>query len=68
MSGRVVDFEIPTSDTDLARAFYGAAFGWEMVDMPGKQTVGDMGFAAYFKDPEGNSMGLWQDTGSARAQ
>lgn len=26
-----------------------------------KQTVGDMGFAAYFKDPEGNLVGLWQN-------
>ena len=26
-----------------------------------KQTVGDMGFAAYFKDPEGNLIGLWQN-------
>ena len=26
-----------------------------------KQAVGDMGFAAYFKDPEGNVMGLWQN-------
>jgi hypothetical protein len=25
-----------------------------------KVTVGDMGFSAYFKDPEGNIMGLWQ--------
>ena len=25
-----------------------------------KIPVGDMGFAAYFKDPEGNVMGLWQ--------
>lgn len=25
-----------------------------------KLTVGDMGFAAYFKDPEGNILGLWQ--------
>jgi predicted enzyme related to lactoylglutathione lyase len=25
-----------------------------------KQPVGDMGFAAYFKDPEGNLMGLWE--------
>jgi predicted enzyme related to lactoylglutathione lyase len=25
-----------------------------------KQPVGDMGFAAYFKDPEGNLLGLWQ--------
>ena len=26
-----------------------------------KQPVADMGFAAYFKDPEGNLMGLWQN-------
>lgn len=26
----------------------------------GKQTVGDMGYSAYFKDTEGNIMGLWQ--------
>jgi predicted enzyme related to lactoylglutathione lyase len=26
----------------------------------GRQQVGDMGWAAYFKDIEGNSMGLWQ--------
>lgn len=25
-----------------------------------KQAVGDMGWTAYFKDVEGNSMGLWQ--------
>jgi len=25
-----------------------------------KEQVGEMGFAAYFKDPEGNLMGLWQ--------
>jgi predicted enzyme related to lactoylglutathione lyase len=25
-----------------------------------KQVVGDMGFSAYFKDPEGNLLGLWQ--------
>jgi predicted enzyme related to lactoylglutathione lyase len=25
-----------------------------------KSPVGDMGFAAYFKDPEGNILGLWQ--------
>jgi len=26
-----------------------------------KQPVGDMGFAAYFKDSEGNVVGLWQN-------
>ncbi len=25
-----------------------------------KQAVGDMGFAAYVKDPEGNVVGLWE--------
>jgi predicted enzyme related to lactoylglutathione lyase len=25
-----------------------------------RQTVGDMGFAAYFRDPEGNLVGLWE--------
>jgi predicted enzyme related to lactoylglutathione lyase len=28
-----------------------------------KAPVGDMGFAAYFKDPEGNLLGLWQTGG-----
>ena len=27
-----------------------------------KQAVGEMGFSAYFTDPEGNLMGLWQNT------
>ncbi len=27
-----------------------------------KQPVGDMGFSAYFTDPEGNTIGLWQST------
>ncbi len=26
-----------------------------------KMAVGDMGFAAYFTDPEGNIMGLWEN-------
>jgi predicted enzyme related to lactoylglutathione lyase len=26
----------------------------------GRVSVGDMGWSAYFKDPEGNLMGLWQ--------
>ena len=28
-----------------------------------KMAVGDMGFAAYFRDPEGNVIGLWQTAG-----
>lgn len=30
----------------------------------GRQEVGEMGSAAYFKDVEGNIMGLWQSAGS----
>lgn len=37
--------------------------GGEIVGEP--QRVGDMGIAAYFKDCEGNLMGLWQTLGSA---
>ena len=29
-----------------------------------KQAVGDMGFAAYFKDSEGNLLGVWQTASS----
>lgn len=28
-----------------------------------KEAIGDMGFAAYFSDSEGNLMGLWQNAG-----
>ena len=28
-----------------------------------KMAVAEMGFAAYFKDSEGNLMGLWQNAG-----
>ncbi len=123
MSGRVVHFEIPYADGDRARAFYRAAFGWDMqgwgegeytlvttgptgesgATEPGyinggmmqregvfgspvitiavddidetlatvarlggktvqeKMAIGDMGFSAYFEDPEGNLMGLFQN-------
>src|SRR4029077_16103518 len=30
------------------------------------QPVGEMGIAAYFKDSEGNLMGLWQSTGPSQ--
>ena len=125
MSGKVVHFEIPFDDGDRARAFYGDAFGWQIMPMPEmsytivmtgptdqesgptepgfinggmfertdefpgkgptvvvdvpsiddalqkisgaggtvageKMAVGDMGFAAYFHDTEGNLIGLWE--------
>ncbi len=31
----------------------------------GKMQVGDMGYAAYFKDTEGNIIGLWQSIGQS---
>jgi predicted enzyme related to lactoylglutathione lyase len=30
----------------------------------GKQPVGEMGFAAYVRDPEGNVVGLWETAGA----
>lgn len=30
-----------------------------------RQAVGDMGFAAYFKDTEGNLLGLWESAGGS---
>jgi uncharacterized protein len=125
MAGRVVHFEIPHDDAERARAFYGKAFGWQLMPMPEmgytivmsgpsgeqgpsepgfinggmmqredpftapnividvdnledalkavneaggstvveRQPVGDMGFSAYFKDSEGNLIGLWETAG-----
>lgn len=125
MSGEVVHFEVPADNTERARKFYKATFGWKLQVMPEmdytmvqtgaskedggpaepgyigggiaqrgptvahpvitisvddidhalrsveknggktvqkKQPIGDgsMGFTAYFKDPEGNTIGLWQ--------
>jgi predicted enzyme related to lactoylglutathione lyase len=31
----------------------------------GKEPVGDMGFAAYVRDPEGNVVGLWETAAAA---
>ena len=30
-----------------------------------RQTVGDMGFSAYFTDPEGNVIGIWESASPA---
>ena len=123
---KVVHFEIPVDDADRARAFYGAAFDWEIQPMEGfdymimmttavdeatqaptepgainggfrsrtpetptpiiviqvdsideslkkveaeggstvmpRTEMQGMGAYAYFKDPEGNVMGLWETT------
>ena len=35
MTGRVVHFEIPFDDGGRARSFYGDAFGWQLMPVPG---------------------------------
>ncbi len=51
----VVVIDVASIDETLARI--GGMGGSTVV---GKTPVGDMGFAAYFTDPEGNVMGLWE--------
>ncbi len=51
----VVVVDVDSIDETLARI--GERGGSTVV---GKTPVGDMGFAAYFTDPEGNVMGLWE--------
>ena len=54
-SGPVLVVDVDSIDQTLARI--GGMGGSTVV---GKTPVGDMGFAAYFTDPEGNVMGLWE--------
>jgi uncharacterized protein len=54
-SGPVVVIDVPSIDESLAKI--GTLGGSTVV---GKTPVGDMGFAAYFTDPEGNVVGLWE--------
>jgi predicted enzyme related to lactoylglutathione lyase len=53
---------VDVDDIDAALATVGSLGGSTVL---AKQAVGDMGFAAYFRDPEGNVLGLWQ---TARAE
>ena len=48
---------IDVDDIDAALAKIESLGGMTVL---GRQDVGDMGWAAYFKDVEGNLMGLWQ--------
>ncbi len=57
-SGPVIVLDVDSIDTTLERI--GSLGGSTVV---GKTPVGDMGFAAYFTDPEGNVMGLWETAG-----
>ncbi|MCV2490601.1 VOC family protein [Geodermatophilus sp. YIM 151500] len=53
--GPVIVVDVPDIEGKLARIE--AAGGAVVV---GKQPVGDMGFVAYVRDPEGNVLGLWE--------
>jgi predicted enzyme related to lactoylglutathione lyase len=53
--GPVLVIDVDSIDDTLQRI--GGVGGSTVV---GKTPVGDMGFAAYFTDPEGNVIGLWQ--------
>lgn len=55
----VVVVDVESIDVALERI---AELGGETVQ--GRMPVGDMGFAAYVKDPEGNVVGLWETAGS----
>jgi predicted enzyme related to lactoylglutathione lyase len=48
MSGRVVHFEIPFDDAERARAFYEAAFGWQVMPLP------EMGYTLVMSGPSGD--------------
>lgn len=54
----VITLDVDDIDATLADV---EAHGGSTVEP--KSAVGDMGFAAYFKDSEGNLMGLWQMAG-----
>jgi uncharacterized protein len=57
MAGKPVHLEIPASDTNRAREFYGSLFGWEWQSMEGPQeyhmtrTSEDTGAAIFPGDP-----------------
>ena len=51
----VITIDVPDIDAALARI---ESLGGMTV--LGRQDVGEMGWAAYFRDVEGNLMGLWQ--------
>lgn len=56
LSGPIITIEVESIPDTLRKieSLGGSAVGEKM-------TVGGMGFAAYFRDPEGNVMGLWQN-------
>ena len=56
--GPVIVVDVDSIETSLEKI---AGLGGTTV--VGKTPVGDMGFAAYFTDPEGNVIGLWETAG-----
>jgi predicted enzyme related to lactoylglutathione lyase len=54
-SGPVIVVDVDSIDATLEKI---SGLGGSTVAP--KTPVGDMGFAAYFKDPEGNVVGLWE--------
>lgn len=58
VGGPVVTVEVEDIDATLAEV---ERLGGTTV--AARQAVGGMGFSAYFKDSEGNAMGLWQSAG-----
>jgi uncharacterized protein len=58
--GPVIVVDVDSIDASLEKI--GSQGGSTVV---GKTPVGDMGFAAYFKDPEGNVIGLWETAPSS---
>ena len=54
----VIVVDVPSIDASLERI---GSLGGRVVAP--KTPVGDMGFAAYFSDPEGNVVGLWETAG-----
>ncbi|MBJ7453168.1 MAG: VOC family protein, partial [Blastococcus sp.] len=54
----VLVVDVPSIDAMLARI---PELGGSVV--AGKTAVGEMGFAAYVSDPEGNVVGLWETAG-----
>ncbi|MFN3002629.1 VOC family protein [Mycolicibacterium wolinskyi] len=53
--GPVITIDVPNIDAALEKI---RSLGGEQVGE--KTAVGEMGFAAYFKDTEGNVLGLWE--------
>ena len=60
LTSPVITVDVEDIDAALAKI---EGLGGSIVQA--KQPVMDMGFAAYFRDPEGNILGLWQNAAPA---